>query len=107
MNRKQAFAELIKRRNWYINMKISPKTATTHKKRFIEGKNVSEEFMCRALLAAGYKIQEEESWNSPYSLKNRIINLVKTDNDRCNCVRLHSDHELRINECNICHLKCR
>lgn len=64
MNRKQAFSELIKRRNWYAGLNISSKTATTHKKRFLEGKNVSEEFMARALNAAGYKLQQEEIWST-------------------------------------------
>ena len=63
MNRKEAFAELIEHRNWYINMGISPTTANTHKKRFKEGKPVSLEFMGRALEAAGYQLEVEELWN--------------------------------------------
>jgi hypothetical protein len=62
MTRKEAFAQLIERRNWYVNMKISPTAANTHKKRFKEGKNVSLEFMARALNAAGYSLLQPEHW---------------------------------------------
>ena len=64
MTRNEAFAELINKRKWYYPLKISAQAATTHKKRFVEGKKVSSEFITNALTLSGYKIEVEEQWSN-------------------------------------------
>lgn len=59
---KATFSELIKTRKWYEHSPRSPFQAKKDKSVFLRGKKVAEERIRDYLLAAGYKIIQNEQW---------------------------------------------
>jgi len=62
MTIKEAFEDLISQRGWYVKLGIPEGTANVTKKRFREGKVVTEDKMKEILTMAGYRIKQVELW---------------------------------------------
>ncbi|SDG68061.1 hypothetical protein SAMN05421827_109139 [Pedobacter terrae] len=62
MTIREAFTDLINQRGWYVKLEIPEGTANSTKKRFLEGKPVTEDKMKEILQRAGYRIKQVELW---------------------------------------------
>lgn len=62
MTTKEAFKDLISKRNWYKDLSISSNAAWSLAKRFNDGEYVSTDKMEELLTQAGYIVKQEKSW---------------------------------------------
>ena len=69
----EAFRELIKEEKWFEHSSYPPLQAHKDKAKFLSGKRVVEGHIREYLLSAGYKINQEEEWNTPGTTMNEAF----------------------------------